>query len=49
MLCPHEGGEVLTAETLLENRGYPAAFFGKKREVTFCAADVTGQYHEIPQ
>jgi hypothetical protein len=44
-----EGGEILAAETLLENRGESAAFFGKKRKVAFCAADVTGQYHEIPQ
>jgi hypothetical protein len=49
-LCDEiEGGEILTAETLLENRGEPAASFGKKREIAFCAADVTGQYHEIPQ
>ncbi len=44
-----EGGEILAAETLLENRDEPAVFFGKKRKVAFCAADVTGQYHEIPQ
>jgi len=44
-----EGGEILAAETLLENRCEPASIFGKKREVAFCAADVTGQYHEIPQ
>ena len=44
-----EGGEILAAETLLENRCESAASFGKKREIAFCAADVTGQYHEIPQ
>ena len=44
-----KGGEILAAETLLENRCESAASFGKKREIAFCAADVTGQYHEIPQ
>ncbi len=44
-----EGGEILAAETLLENGNEPAAFFGKEREVAFGAADVTGQNHEIPQ
>ena len=42
-------GEILAAETLLENRCESATSFGKKREIAFCAADVTGQYHEIPQ
>ncbi len=44
-----EGGEVLAAEALLENGSEPAGLFRKKREVAFGAADVTGQYHEIPQ
>jgi len=44
-----EGGEILAAEALLENGSEPAGLFRKKREVAFGAADVTGQYHEIPQ
>jgi hypothetical protein len=41
--------KVLAAKTLLENGCEPAVPFRKKREVTFGAADVTGQYHEIPR
>ena len=37
--------EILAAKALLENGRKPAASFGKEREVAFCAADVTGQYH----
>ena len=49
-LCDEiEGGEILTAEALLEYGSEPAGFFREKRQVAFGAADVTGQYHEIPQ
>ena len=44
-----EGGEILAAEALLENRREPSVFFGKEREIAFGAADVTGQYHKSPQ
>jgi len=41
--------EILAAKALLENGREPATSFGKEREVAFCTADITGQYHEIPQ
>jgi hypothetical protein len=43
-----EGGEILAAEALFEDGCEPAAALGKKREVAFGAADITGQNHEIP-
>src|SRR5437660_1094881 len=41
--------KILAAKTLPENGRQPAAALRKKREVAFGAADITGQYHRIPQ
>jgi hypothetical protein len=41
--------EILAAKTLFEDGSELATAFRKKGEVAFGTADITGQYHEIPQ